>query len=54
MGLGSIYLISKGRDDLYIVQDPNITYFKIVYKKHTNFSIDIDKYLKQYLILVEK
>ena len=47
MGLGSLYLIAKGRDDLYIVQDPDITYFKLVYKKHTNFSIEsIDQYFK--------
>lgn len=47
MGLGLLYLIAKGREDLYMVQDPNITFFKIVYKKHTNFSIEcIDQYFK--------
>jgi len=47
MGLGTLYLIARGRDDLYIVQDPDITYFKLVYKKHTNFSIEsIDQYFK--------
>lgn len=47
MGLGTLYLIARGRDDLYMVQDPDITYFKLVYKKHTNFSIEsIDQYFK--------
>ncbi len=47
MGLGLLYLVSKGKEDLYIVQNPNITFFKIVYKKHTNFSSEsIDQYFK--------
>lgn len=47
MGLGLLYLIAKGKEDLYMVQNPNITFFKIVYKKHTNFSIEsIDQYFK--------
>lgn len=47
MGIGLLYLIAKGREDLYMVQDPNITFFKIVYKKHTNFSTEsINQYFK--------
>ena len=47
MGLGLLYLIAKGKEDLYMVQDPNITFFKIVYKKHTNFSTEsINQYFK--------
>tara|TARA_B110000908_G_C10264593_1_gene462448 strand:+ start:832 stop:2301 length:1470 start_codon:yes stop_codon:yes gene_type:complete len=47
MGLGLLYLISRGREDLYMVQNPDITFFKIVYKKHTNFSTEnIDQYFK--------
>ena len=28
------------KDDIYIVGNPNITFFKIPYKKHTNFNAE--------------
>lgn len=34
---GLLQLVAKGKDDLYIIEDPQITFFKIVYRRHTNF-----------------
>lgn len=36
---GILQLVARGFDDLYILNDPEITYFKIVYRRHTNFSM---------------
>lgn len=45
MGAGIILLGAYGRLDLYISYKPEITYFKIVYKRHTYFSMEfIDQY----------
>lgn len=38
MGGGLIQLVAFGVEDLFLTQDPQITYFKIVYRRHTNFS----------------
>jgi hypothetical protein len=36
---GSILqLVAYGIEDIFLTNDPQITYFKIVYKRHTNFS----------------
>jgi len=35
---GLIQLVSVGYEDLFLSADPEITYFKMVYKRHTNFS----------------
>ncbi len=35
-----IQLVAKGVQDIFISKDPQITYFKIVYRRHTNFSIE--------------
>ena len=35
-----IQLAAKGQSNLYLTQKPEITYFKAVYKRHTNFSIE--------------
>jgi hypothetical protein len=40
MGGGLIQLIAVGIQDIYLIGNPQITYFKTVYKKHTNFSIE--------------
>lgn len=34
---GLLQLVAKGPDDIYIIDDPQITFFKIVYRRHTNF-----------------
>jgi len=38
MSGGLIQLVSVGFEDLYLTADPEITFFKMVYKRHTNFS----------------
>jgi len=38
MAGGLIQLVAYGVEDLFLTQDPQITYFKIVYRRHTNFS----------------
>ena len=35
---GILQLVAKGVDDLFIVGDPDITFFKTSYRRHTNFS----------------
>ena len=41
MGGGLIQLIATGEQDQFITGDPQITFFKSVYKRHTNFSKEI-------------
>lgn len=38
MSGGILQLAAYGTQDLYMVGDPNITFFKTVYRRHTNFS----------------
>lgn len=38
MGGGLIQLVAYGVEDIYLTKDPQITYFKVVYRRHTNFS----------------
>jgi len=33
-------LVAKGSQDIFLTGNPNTTYFKSVYKRHTNFSIE--------------
>ena len=36
---GSILqLVAIGIEDIFLTNDPQITYFKVVYKRHTNFA----------------
>ena len=37
---GILQLVAKGTDDMYIINKPQITYFKCVYRRYSNFSID--------------
>jgi len=40
MTAGLLILISKGEEDEYFTYNPSITFFKFVYKQHTNFSME--------------
>lgn len=40
MPSGVIQLIYVGEHNLYITENPQITFFRTVYKRHTNFAID--------------
>ena len=44
MGGGLLDLVAKGGQDIYFICNPQITFFKKVYKRHTNFSIDYHKF----------
>ena len=39
MPSGLIQLVSLGVTDIFLTGDPQITFFKIVYRKYTNFSM---------------
>lgn len=41
MGGGLIQLVISGKEDTSLTYNPEITFFKKVYKRHTNFSIEI-------------
>ena len=40
MGGGLLQLVSTGKQGIHLIGSPNISYFKQIYKKHTNFSIE--------------
>jgi hypothetical protein len=40
MGLGYLLLAVKSEQDNYLVGNPQFTFFKTVYRKHTNFALD--------------
>jgi len=40
MGLGLLILVSVGKENIYLSAQPEITFFKIAYKRHTNYSIE--------------
>lgn len=35
-----IQLVAYGLDDLYLTHEPQVTYFKVVYRRHTNFTAE--------------
>jgi hypothetical protein len=35
---GIIQLVAYGNEDLFLTRDPQITFFKIIYRRHTNFA----------------
>ena len=43
MAGGLLQLVAVGAEDMYLTGNPQITYFKVVYRKHTNFSIEAIK-----------
>ena len=40
MGIGLLILVQVGKQNLYLSAQPEITFFKIAYKRYTNFSIE--------------
>ena len=40
MGGGLLQLVAYGAQDIYLTGNPQITYFKTVYRRHTNFSME--------------
>ena len=43
MAGGLLQLVAYGSQDLYLTGNPQITFFKIVYRRHTNFAIESRK-----------
>ena len=37
---GGLIASSYGAQDIYLTGNPQITFFKVVYRRHTNFSIE--------------
>jgi hypothetical protein len=37
---GILQLVSVGVENMYLTNEPQITFFKVVYRRHTNFSIE--------------
>ena len=47
MGLGLLLLVSVGKENIYLSTKPEITFFKIAYKRYSNFSIEsVAQYFK--------
>ena len=44
MGGALLDLVAKGGQDVYFICNPQISFFKKVYKRHTNFSCEFQKY----------
>jgi len=40
MGGGLMQLVAYGAQDVYLTGDPQITFFKVVYRRHTNFALE--------------
>ena len=40
MGGGLMQLVAYGAQDVYLTGDPEITFFKAIYRRHTNFSVE--------------
>ena len=36
----TLQLVSYGAQDMYLTGNPQITFFKVVYRRHTNFSME--------------
>ena len=43
MGGGLMQLVAYGAQDIYLTGNPQITFFKVVYRRHTNFSDGIHR-----------
>ena len=37
---GLLQIASSGIQDIYLTKNPEITFFKKIYRRHTNFSIE--------------
>ena len=40
MGGGLMQLVAYGAQDIYLTGNPQITFFKVIYRRHTNFSME--------------
>ena len=40
MGGGLMQLVAYGAQDIYLTGNPQITFFKVIYRRHTNFAME--------------
>lgn len=40
MSGGLMQLVAYGAQDIYLTGNPQITFFKVVYRRHTNFAME--------------
>ena len=40
-GGGLMQLVAYGAQDVYLTGNPQITFFKVVYRRHTNFATEL-------------
>lgn len=53
MGGGLVQLAAYGSQDIYITFNPEITFFKAIYRRHTHFAIEsIQQLIEEISILV--
>ena len=45
MGGGLLQLVAYGAQDVYLTGNPQITFFKVVYRRHTNFALKLSNKL---------
>ena len=38
---GLLQLVTSGKQDIYLTINPEITFFKKVFRRHTNFSLEL-------------
>lgn len=38
---GLLQLVANGIEDIFLINNPEITFFKVVYRRHTNFSTEV-------------
>ena len=48
MSGGLLQIVSSGKQDVYLTFKPEITFFKRVYKRHTNFSMELIDICKEF------
>ena len=48
MAGGLMQLVAYGAQDVYLTGNPQITFFKVVYRRHTNFSMECIEPLPQW------
>ena len=39
-GGGLLQLVAQGKQDIYLTGNPQITFFKLVYRRHTNYAME--------------
>ena len=40
MGGGILQLVAYGAQDVYLTGNPQITFFKVIYRRHTNYAVE--------------